>query len=77
MLVSAPVDWLPLVALAPDHAPLAVQPVVFVLLHVSVELAPLVTVVGFAENDSVGAAGATTTVTLLCVEPPGPLHVSV
>jgi hypothetical protein len=77
LLVSEPVDWIPLVALAPDHPPLLVQAVVFALLHVSVELAPLVTVAGLAENDSVGTAGATTTVTLLCVEPPGPLHVSV
>jgi hypothetical protein len=37
----APVDWLPLVALAPVQPPDAVQLVAFVVLQVSVELSPL------------------------------------
>jgi hypothetical protein len=55
LFVSGPVDWLPEVALLPDHAPDAVQEVALVEDHVSVEAPPLtVTVVGFAEIATVG-----------------------
>ena len=54
-LVNAPVDWLPEVALAPDQAPEAVQDVALVEDQVSVEEPPLVTDVGFALIDTVGA----------------------
>ena len=54
-LVSAPVDCVPEVALPPLHAPEAVHEVALVLAHVSVELAPETTVVGFAVRVSVGA----------------------
>ena len=55
--MSAPVDWLPDVALVPDHAPEAVQEVALVEDQVSIELAPLVTDVGFAASDTAGTSG--------------------
>jgi hypothetical protein len=55
--VSAPVAWLPEVALAPDHAPEAEHEVVFVEDQVSVEDPPLATAVGFAASDTVIPAG--------------------
>jgi len=76
---SAPVDWLPLVALLPLHPPEAVQAVALVELQVRVEAAPLVTVVGFALNDTVGAGGGapTVTVTVWLAVPPAPVQFSV
>ena len=56
LVLIAPVDCEPLVALFPDHVPEAVQLVAFVLLHVSVELLPLDTVPGLAVSETVGAA---------------------
>jgi hypothetical protein len=78
--VSAPVDWLPESALLPDHAPEAVQEVALVEDQVSVEDAPLVTEVGFAVSDTVGAGGGggmpdTMMVTEVLELPPGPVHV--
>ena len=56
---------LPALALLPAHAPDAVQPVAFVLLHVSVERWPAVTVVGLALSVTVGTgAGVVLTVTI-------------
>ena len=60
---SAPVDSVPLVALAPLQPPEAVQPVAFVEFQVNVEAAPLATLFGFAVRVTVGA-GATVTVTV-------------
>jgi hypothetical protein len=57
LLVSAPEDSLPEVALAPDQPPEAVQDVAFVEDQVSVEDAPLAMFVGFAASDTVGAVG--------------------
>ena len=57
VLVSAPVDWLPEVALLPDQAPEAVQEVAFVEDQVRVDDPPLVTDVGFAASDTVGTGG--------------------
>jgi hypothetical protein len=57
--VSAPVDWLPEVALAPDQPPEAVQEVALVEDQVSVEAPPLVTDVGLATSDTVGTAFST------------------
>jgi hypothetical protein len=48
VLLSAPVDHVPLGATAPLHPPEAVQLVAFAALHVKVELPPLPTVVGEA-----------------------------
>ena len=60
--LSAPVDWLPLVALAPVQPPEAVQLVALVELQVSVEDAPLAIEAGAAEIVTVGAGGFTVTV---------------
>jgi len=57
------VDDEPLVASAPDHAPEAVHEVALVDDQVSVELAPLATVLGLALRLTVGAGGVTETVT--------------
>ena len=54
LAVSAPVDWLPEIDLAPDHAPEAEQNVAFDEDQVSIDAPPLVTDVGFAANDTVG-----------------------
>ena len=48
----APVDWLPEVAFAPDHAPEAEQEVASVEDQVSIEAPPLVTDVGLAKSDT-------------------------
>jgi len=77
--VSAPVDAEPETAFVPVQSPLAIQLVAFVLLHVSVELAPFAMLVGDAENVTVGAVAGccTTTVALAELDPPSPVHVSV
>ena len=54
-MVRAPVLWLPLVALAPLQPPVAVHEVAFVEFHVSVDAPPLLTEVGAALKDAVGA----------------------
>jgi len=55
--LSAPVDWLPLVAFVPPQPPEAVQPVALAELQVSVEADPLTMVVGLAESVTVGKTG--------------------
>ena len=72
--MSEPVDWLPEVALLPDHAPEAVQEVALVDDQVSVEDPPLATDVGFAVSDTVGT-GNTVTVTEALALPPEPVQV--
>src|SRR3984893_10590437 len=58
--VSAPVDWLPLVAFAPANVPpVAVHEVALVELQVNVDVPPLAIVVGLAVSDAVGACGFT------------------
>jgi len=74
-VVSAPVDWLPLVGFAPLQPPDAVQLVASVELHVSVTEPPLTMLVGFVLRVTVGA-GATVTVTLWLADPPAPEQVS-
>ena len=66
----------PDVAFVPVQSPLAVQLVAFVLLHVSVELPPLDTLVGETLRFSVGAAGGCCTVIVAVAEldPPVPLQ---
>lgn len=75
--MSAPVDCVPLADFAPVHAPDAVQLVALVVVHVSVELLPVVIDVGFAVSVTVGAGGAAVTVTMVeaGVLPPAPVHV--
>ena len=78
-VVSAPLDWLPEVALLPDHAPEAVQEVALVDDHVSVEDAPLAIEVGLAVNDTVGTGGGgmpdTLTLVVVLALPPEPVQV--
>ena len=78
VLVRLPVEAVPLVACAPDHAPEAVQLVAFEVLHVSVEPLPLVTEAGFAERLTVGAGVPAVTVTVadLLAVPPLPVQLS-
>ena len=63
----------------PVQPPEAVQAVAFVLVQLSVDEPPLVTVVGVAVNDTEGGVGpaATVTVTDCAAEPPAPVQVSV
>jgi len=69
--VSAPVDWVPEVVLAPDQPLDAVQDVAFVEDQVSVEDAPFATVAGLATRDTVGAVDAADPgVAELAVPPP-------
>jgi hypothetical protein len=74
-LVSTPLDWLPEIALVPDHAPEALQEVALVDDQVSVDDAPLATEVGFAASDTVGAGGVTVTLADALALPPGPVQV--
>jgi hypothetical protein len=60
-VVKAPVLWLPPVASAPVQPPEALQEVALAELQVSVAVPPLVTVVGDAVIDAVGAGGAVVT----------------
>ncbi|HEY0341241.1 MAG TPA: hypothetical protein VGC34_10575 [Steroidobacteraceae bacterium] len=77
LVVRAPVDTLlPEVALVPDHAPLAVQPVALVDDHVSVLALPEVTVVGFALIATVGEL-ITVTVADWVAVPPAPVQLNV
>jgi len=70
--VSGPVDWLPEVALVPDHVPEAVQEVASVEDQVSVEVPPLGTDVGFAASDAVGPAELSEDSD--CLAPPQPAN---
>jgi hypothetical protein len=63
--------------LAPDQLPEAVQAVAFLATQESVEPEPLVTVLGAADSDTVGAAELTETVADCAALPPTPLHVMV
>jgi hypothetical protein len=75
--VSAAVGTEPLVASLPDQAPEAVQDVALVATQASVELPPLVTVLGLALKLTVGAGEVTETVTDCAAPPPAPTQVSV
>ncbi len=81
LVVRAPVDTLlPEVALVPDHAPLAVQPVALVEDQVSALALPLVTLAGLALIVTVGAgvvAAVTVTVVDWAAVPPAPVQLSV
>jgi hypothetical protein len=60
-VVKAPVLWLPPVANAPVQPPEALQDVAFVELQVSIAAPPLLTAVGDADIDAVGAGGTVVT----------------
>lgn len=68
----------PLTDFEPVQPPEAVQAVAFVVVQLSVDELPLVTVVGVALNDTVGGVGpeATVTVTDCVAVPPAPVQVS-
>jgi hypothetical protein len=77
--VNAPLDWVPKVALGPDHAPEAAQELASVDDQVSVEDPPLETEVGFAASDTVGTGGGggvpdTVTVADALAVPPSPVQ---
>lgn len=77
--INGPLDCEPDVALSPDHAPEAAHELALVDDQVSIDVPPLVTVVGLAPSDTVGTAGGgdptTTTVTDCVMAPPLPEHV--
>jgi hypothetical protein len=77
LLVSAPVDCVPVRAFAPDQAPEAAQEVVFVDDHVSVALLPLLMALGPTLSVTVGAAALTETVADWTALPPLPEQASV
>ena len=75
--MTAPVDCVPLVASLPDQPPEAVHDVALLEDQVSVEVAPLATLVGFALIDTVGAGEETDTVADCEADPPLPVQVMV
>jgi hypothetical protein len=77
VLVSAPVDCVPVTALAPDQAPEAAQEVAFVADQLSVALPPLFTALGPTLSVTVGAESLTETVADCAALPPLLVHVSV
>lgn len=77
MALRAPVDWEPLVGIAPDQAPEALQAVVLVDDQLKVALLPLVSELGLALKLTIGAGALTETVADCAAEPPGPVQVRV
>jgi hypothetical protein len=75
--VSAAVACEPVVAWEPLQPPEALQEVAFVDDQVSVEVAPLFTVVGLAAKVTAGAGVLTDTVADCAALPPAPLQVRV
>jgi hypothetical protein len=73
--VSAPVLWLPLVALVPLQFPEAVHEVALVELHVRVEAPPLAIEVGFAVSVTVTVPGTATVVVAALPTPLAPTQV--
>jgi hypothetical protein len=76
LAVMAPVLWLPLVGNAPLQPPEAVHEVALVELHVSLDVPPGATIVGFAVKLAVGTAATVTVVVTIPLVPPAPLQVS-
>lgn len=74
--MSAPVDCVPLAALAPDQAPEPTHEVAFVADHVSVALPPLFTALGPTLSVTVGADALTETVADCAALPPLPVQVN-
>jgi len=74
LLVSAPVDCVPLTALEPVQPPLAVQEVALVADQLRVAAAPLVTVLGLLEKVTVGVGAVTDTVADCAAVPPAPVQ---
>jgi hypothetical protein len=74
LAVRAAVDCEPLIALAPDQAPEAVQEVALVAAQVNVDVPPLATVLGLALNLTVGGGADTETVEDCVALPPVPVQ---
>jgi hypothetical protein len=74
--LSEPVDCEPLIDLAPDQAPEAMQDVALLAVQLKEALLPLVTVFGLAAKATVGASGVTDTVVACVALPPAPVQVS-
>lgn len=72
--MRAPVDDVPLVALAPDHPPEALHEVAPDEDQVNVDAAPLATLAGLARSETLGAAADTVTVTDCDALPPLPVQ---
>jgi hypothetical protein len=72
--LRAPVDCEPLVALAPDQAPEAVQAVALLADQVKTALPPLAIVLGLAVTPTVGADVLTETIAVCAALPPGPVQ---
>ena len=77
LAVRAPVDDVPLTALAPDQAPEAVQAVACLDDHVKDAALPCVIELGLALKLTVGAGPLTETVAICAAEPPVPVQDSV
>jgi hypothetical protein len=78
LALSSPVDCEPLLGLVPDQAPEAVHSVAFADDQVSMELAPLLSVLGSALNFTLAPKGEPTVTVAVCTAgPPMPLQVSV
>jgi hypothetical protein len=77
VVVSGPVDWLPLVAIAPDQPPEPVQPLATVELHVNVDVPPFAMLVGIALSATVGSGATATVAETGTLVPPAPLQVNV
>ena len=75
-MLSAPLVFEPAVAIEPVQPPDAVQAVALLVDQVSVELLPLVTLLGLAVRVMLGAVAATVTVAVCDAEPPVPVQVS-
>jgi hypothetical protein len=75
VLLSAPVDCVPVRPLAPFQAPPAVQALAFAEDQLIVELLPLVMALGPTLSVTVGAADVTLTVVDCEAVPPGPMQV--
>ncbi len=75
--MSAPVDWVPLTALAPDQAPEAVHEVELVDDQLKLALLPLVIALGPTLRLTVGSGALTVTVVDWGALPPGPVQVNV
>ena len=75
--VSAPVDWLPLVAFAPANVPpVAVHEVALVELQVRVDAPPPAIVVGLAVRVAVGMVPIDTVAVAAVLVPPVPVQVN-
>jgi hypothetical protein len=74
--VRVAVPSVPLGPFVPLHPPVAVQDVALVELHVSVEVPPLATEIGFAVSVAVGVPGTVTVAVATLLIPPAPVQIN-